>query len=136
MDIKETLQKGYDKVEEAVKNTVDNCKLEVKIAEKERDVKTLTKEIGEIVVAELEGGAVMSDVVMEKYAAIKCAKETIAELAKDKKVTKITCPVCGEKVPVENMYCGKCGAQVREEAVEEEVEAEEVEKESEGTTEE
>lgn len=122
MDIKETLQKGYDKVEEAVKNTVDNCKLEVKIAEKERDIKALTKEIGEIVVAELEGGAVMSDAVMEKYAAIKCAKEAIAELAKDKKVTKVTCPACGEKVPVENMYCGKCGVQVKEETVEETVE--------------
>ena len=134
MDIKEKLQKGYDKVEEAVKNTVDNCKLEVKITEKEREIKTLTKEIGEIVVAEIEGGTVLSAAVMEKYEAIRVAKEEIEALEGEKKTNKVICPGCGEKVSVEMNFCGKCGAAVKTE--EAEIETEEVVDEKETTTEE
>lgn len=136
MDLKEKLQKGYDKVEEAVKNTVDNCKIEVKITEKEREVKTLTKEIGEIVVAELEGGAVMSDAVMEKYAALKEAKMSIEILEGDKKTNKVICPSCGEKVAVEMNFCGKCGAAMKTEEEKSETTEDTVEETAETKTEE
>lgn len=99
----------------AMKNGVDNSKLDGKIAEQENKIKELTKEIGNLVILRLEAGDEMSPEIMERYAAIQGAQEKIAALEKERKVTKVVCPHCGAKTSMDMKYCGKCGAVMTEE---------------------
>jgi len=44
MDVTGTINAGMSKMARGMKNSVENCKLEGKIAEKQKLIKTLTKE--------------------------------------------------------------------------------------------
>lgn len=99
-----------------MKNGVDNCKLDGKIAEQQRKIKELIKEIGNLAVVRLEAGDEMSPEIMERYAAIEEAKEIISAIEKEKKVSSTVCPSCGTKTSIGMKYCGKCGANMMEES--------------------
>ena len=108
------LNAGVAKFTKNMKDGADNCKLDGKIAEQENKIQVLTKEIGNLTVLKLEAGEEMSPEIMERYFAIKEAKEMISEMEKEKKVSVIVCPSCGAKTSVGMKYCGACGKSLRE----------------------
>ncbi|MGN0377312.1 MAG: zinc-ribbon domain-containing protein [Suilimivivens sp.] len=101
---------------ESMKNGADNCKLDGKIAQQQKKIRELLKEIGNLAVVRLEAGDEMSPEIMERYSAIKEAKEKISELEKERKISSAVCPSCGAKTSVGMKYCGKCGANMMEES--------------------
>ena len=110
MDVTGTINASMSKMARGMKNSVENCKLDGKIAEKQKMIKVFTKEIGNLVLARLEAGDEMSPEIMERYEAIKSAKEEIAILQSEKKKSTIICPECGAKTVIEMNYCGACGS--------------------------
>ena len=100
---------GMTSMARGMKNGADNCKLEGKVAEQEKLIKNMTKEIGTLVLIQLEAGEQMSPGIMERFAIIQNAKAEIEQLGKERKVSKIVCPHCGEKTAVGMKYCGNCG---------------------------
>lgn len=110
------LNAGMVNFTQSMKNGANNCKLDGKIAEQQRKIKELTKEIGNLAVVRLEAGEEMSPDIMERYSAIKEAKEKISELEKERKISNTVCPSCGAKTSIGMKYCGKCGANMMEES--------------------
>lgn len=110
------LNAGMASFAQSMKNGTDNCKLDGQIAEQQRKIKGLVKEIGNLAVVRLEAGDEMSPEIMERYSAIKEAREKISELEKERKVSCAVCPSCGAKTSIDMKYCGKCGAKMVEEA--------------------
>lgn len=106
---------GMSGFAKAMKNGTDNCRLDGRIAEQQKKIKMLTKEIGNLALVRLEAGDEMCPEIMERYVAIKEAREAIAMLEKDRKVTKAVCPSCGAKTSADMQYCGKCGANMSDE---------------------
>ena len=98
----------------SMKDGVDNCKLDGKIAEQEKLIKELTKEIGNLAVMSLEAGAEMGPEIMERYTAIREAKEAILVLENERKRKTIVCPSCGAKTAVGMKFCGNCGVNLEE----------------------
>ena len=109
MDITGTINAGISKMVRSMRNGVDNCKMDGEIAEKHKLIKSLTREIGNLVLVRLEAGDEMSPEIMERYEAIKVAKEGILILESEKKKSTIICQECGSKTSVDMKYCGKCG---------------------------
>lgn len=105
---------GMNKAVKSMKNGVDNCKTDVRIAEQQKKIKDLTREIGNLALVRLEGGEEMSPEIMERYEAIKAAKEEINVLESGKKKTTIICQECGAKTSADMKYCGACGASLQE----------------------
>jgi len=103
-------QAGMSHVARGMKNGAENYKLNGKIAEQEKRIKQLTREIGNLTIVRLEAGDEMCPEIMERYQAIKEAKEVITELEQERKVTKAVCPCCGAKTSIDMKYCGQCGA--------------------------
>ena len=114
MSITGKLNAGMANLAKNMKNGVDNYKVDGKIAEQENKIKALEKEIGNLVLIRLEAGDEMSPEIMERYAAIKEAREVIAVLENEKVQTAVVCPICGAKTSLDMNYCGKCGANVKE----------------------
>lgn len=110
-----TINSGMSKFSRSMKNGVDNCKLNGKIAEQQKKIKVLTREIGNLTIVRLEAGDEMSPEIKERYEAIKAAKEEIATLTKERKVSTVVCKECGAKTSVDMNYCGKCGASLKTE---------------------
>lgn len=110
MDFTGTVNAGMAKFAKSMKNGVDNCKVEGKIAEQQKKIKILTREIGNLALVRLEAGDEMCPEIMERYSAIKEAKEMITTLEKEKKKTTIMCQECGAKTSVDMKYCGVCGS--------------------------
>ena len=110
------LNAGITSFVQNMKNGADNCKLDGQIAEQQRKIKELIKEIGNLAVVRLEAGDEMSPEIMERYTAVKEAKEKILELEKERKISSVACPNCGAKTSVGMRYCGKCGANMMEES--------------------
>ena len=108
------LNAGMTNLTKSMRNGVDNYKVDGKIAEQENRIKALSKEIGNLVLIRLEAGDEMSPEIMERYVAIKEAKEIITSLENEKVKTTVVCPNCGAKTSMEMNYCGKCGASVKE----------------------
>lgn len=115
MNFTGTINSGMSKLSRGMKNGVDNCKLNGKIAEQQKKIKMLTREIGNLTIVRLEAGDEMSPEIMERYEAIKAAKEEIAALTKERKVTTVVCKECGAKTSIDMNYCGKCGANLKAE---------------------
>lgn len=109
-----TVNAGMNKAVKGMKNGVDNCKTDVRIAEQQKKIKALTREIGNLALVRLEGGEEMGPEIMERYEAIKAAKEEINVLESGKKKTAIICQECGAKTSVDMKYCGACGASLQE----------------------
>jgi ribosomal protein L40E len=104
------LNAGMYGIAKSVKTGAGNSKLDGRIEEQQKKIKELTKEIGNLTLIRLEAGDVMSPDIMERFDAICQAKTEIETLEKEKVVTTIICPKCGEKTSVGMKYCGKCGA--------------------------
>ena len=104
---------GISSFAKSMRNGVDNCKLDGKIAEQQKRIKVLTKEIGNLAVVRLEAGDEMCPEIMERYSAIKEAREMISTLEKEKKRTTVVCKNCGAKTSIEMKYCGVCGASMK-----------------------
>lgn len=115
MDVRGTINAGISKMARGMKNSVDNCKIDGKIAEKQKMIKTLTREIGNLALVRLEAGDEMCLEIMERYEAIKEAKEAIEMLQSDKKKSTVTCNECGAKTSIEMKFCGVCGTCLHEE---------------------
>ena len=114
MNITGKLNAGMANFAKNMRNGVDNYKVDGKIAEQESKIKALRKEIGNLVLIRLEAGDEMSPEIMERYTAIKEAREVIAILENEKVQTTVVCPNCGSKTSMDMNYCGKCGANVKE----------------------
>lgn len=114
MSFTEKFNVEMSNIARSMRNGVDNCKIEGKIAEQQMKIKTLTKEIGNLAVIKLDEGDEMSPEIMERYEAIKEARKKIENLKTDKKYSKVECPVCGEKTSADMNYCGKCGAGLKD----------------------
>lgn len=114
MDFTGTVNAGMVKFAKSMKNGVDNCKVDGKIAEQQKRIKVLTREIGNLALVRLEAGDEMCPEIMERYSAIKEAKEMITTLEKEKKRTTIVCQECGAKTSVDMKYCGVCGSCLKE----------------------
>lgn len=85
MDITGTINAEMSKMARSMRNGIDNCKTDGKIAEKQKLIKSLTREIGNLALVRLEAGDEMSPEIMERYEAIKAAKEEISVLESEKK---------------------------------------------------
>lgn len=103
------LNAGMTNFAQSMKNGADNCKLDGKIVEQQKKIKELIREIGNLALVRLEAGDEMCPEIMERYIAIKEAKEQITELEKERKVSGTVCPECGIKTSVGMKYCGNCG---------------------------
>ena len=114
MNITGTVNAGMRKMADGMKNGVNNYKVDGKIAEQQKRIKILTKEIGNLALVRLEAGDEMFPEIMERYEAIKMAKEEIAVLNGEKKKTNVICQKCGTKTVIEMKYCGMCGAELQE----------------------
>jgi Zn finger protein HypA/HybF involved in hydrogenase expression len=114
MSITGKLNAGMADFAKSMKTGTANCRLDGKIAEQEKKIKTLTKEIGNLALVRLEEGDVMSPEIMERYSAIQKAREEIAGLEQEKSVSAAKCPRCGAKTSADMKYCGKCGAAMSE----------------------
>lgn len=110
MDFTGTVNAGMAKFARNMKNGIDNCKVDGKIAEQQKKIKVLTREIGNLALVRLEAGDEMCPEIMERYSAIKEAKEMITTFEKEKKKTTIMCQECGAKTSVDMKYCGVCGS--------------------------
>ena len=115
MNITGTVNAGMRKMAGNMKNGVNNCKVDGKIAEQQKRIKMLTKEIGNLALIRLEAGDEMSPEIMERYEAIKVAKEEISVLKSSKKKANVICQECGAKTSSEMKYCGVCGNCLQEE---------------------
>lgn len=114
MNVTGTINAGMAKAARCMKNGVDNCKTDGKIAEQKKIIKALTREIGNLALVRLEAGDEMCPEIMERYNAIKAAKEEIAVLEGGKKKSTVICQQCGEKTSVDMKYCGVCGTCLQE----------------------
>lgn len=114
MDFTGTVNAGMARFAKSMKDGVDNCKVDGKIAEQQKKIKELTREIGNLAVVRLEAGDEMCPEIMERYTAIKEAKETILTLKKEKRRTTVVCPNCGSKTSAGMKYCGVCGSGLEE----------------------
>jgi ribosomal protein S27AE len=106
------INSGMNNLAKSMKTGADNCKLDGKIAEQEKQIKKLSKEIGNLVIVRLDEGDKMSPDIMERYKAILEARKVIEELEGEKVSTEkyLICPKCGAKTTLGMRYCGKCGA--------------------------
>ena len=93
-----------------LKNAVTNCKLDGQIADEEKNIAALTREIGTLTVHKLDDGAEMAPEIMERYAAIQTARSSIKNSSAEKKADKAVCPKCGTKTMAGMRFCGSCGA--------------------------
>lgn len=114
MDVTGRMNAGMARAVKNMKNGVSNCKTDGKIAEQQKKIKALTKEIGNLALVRLEAGDEMSPEIMERYEAIKAAKDEITVLKSEKKKTTIICQECGAKTSVDMKYCGVCGTCLQE----------------------
>ena len=108
-----TLSAGMAGMKKGMQDSVDSCKLEGKISEQKKQIKRLTKEIGNLAIVRLEAGDEMCPEIMERFEAIKEAQAEIECLEKGRKIVKIVCPGCGAKTSAKMNYCGKCGTVLR-----------------------
>lgn len=122
-----TLSASVAGMKKGMQDGVDSCKLEGKIAEQQKKIKRLKKEIGNLVIVRLEAGDEMCPEIMERFQAILEAREEIESLEKGRKIVKIVCPSCGTKTSAKMNYCGKCGSALREAVAEAEEVTETVE---------
>ena len=110
------LSAGLAGTAQAMKNGKENFKLNGQIAEQEKLVKSLTEELGNLVLVQLDEGEEYTPAVMERYEAIKEARKIIETTKSEKKTAKIICPVCGAKTASGMNYCGVCGAKMTNES--------------------
>ena len=100
----------------SMKRSAANTKKDGKIADAEKSIATLTREIGNLTVLMLDGNKTVGPDIMERYDAILEARKAIEMAESEKVYTKTVCPVCGKKTAAGMKYCGCCGSLLVEEA--------------------
>ncbi len=103
----DVVQVAGKKVEEAYGAT----KIKLQIADKQGELRTLYRELGEIVYENAKKNDPDTDAVEDKIAEIEIALEGIAALKGEERELKnqVECPECGEGVDKEANFCPKCG---------------------------
>lgn len=122
MSIINDLNAGVNSAVKACKNGSENIKNKAKVSEQEKIIEKMTSEIGNLAVIELDNGKEFSPAIMERYNAIKTAREIIAEAKVEKTDGTKICPSCKKKTSSDMEYCGYCGTKLEatEETTEEE----------------
>lgn len=120
MNLMGSFNAGVNSAMKACKNGTETYKIKAAIAEQERIIEKMTKEIGNLVIIDLDNGAMLSPAVMERYEAIKASREIISEMKLEKtEVVKKVCSSCGKKSTGDMIYCGRCGTKLDIESEEE-----------------
>ena len=129
----------------AMSDVYEATKIRMAIAEKKGVLKTLHKELGEIVYKAYKAGDASAEAIEDKVAEIDGVAEEIAALNDQQmKIKKVkVCAGCGSQVPEDCNFCPKCGSEIAKDeaecacacADEESVEAEIVPEEEEATEE-
>lgn len=94
----------------SMKRSAANTRQDGKIAEAEKRIKTMTREIGNLTVLMLDGNRTVGPDIKERYLAIVEARKAIDSAEAEKIRTRLVCPVCGRKTAAGMRYCGHCGS--------------------------
>ena len=92
-----------------MKTANTNFKQNGKVAEAEKTISTMTREIGNLTVLMLDGNRSVGPDIKERYAAIVEARKVVDAAQAEKVVKHVTCPHCGHKTAAGMHYCGWCG---------------------------
>lgn len=106
----------------AMSEVYEATKLKMAISEKKGVLKTLYKEVGEIVYTSYKKGETAADDVEDKLSEIDAVVEEIEALKEQqRKIKKVkVCPGCGSQIPTDCNFCPKCGKETSPEEPEEE----------------
>ena len=122
---KKLAQLGQDTVN-SMQKTAEGVQLNSKIADEKKALEKLFAQIGESVFE--KAGDVIPEGLEDVFAAVKSAKESLADLEVQKQKltrTKPVCPSCGKEVAKGENYCSACGTELSSVWQEEEGTAEE-----------
>jgi len=108
----------------AMSDVYEVTRLKMSIAEKKGAVKTIFKEVGELVYNGYRKGETDNDEIEEKMLEIDSIMEEIESLKeKQMKIKKLrACPACGSQIPEGCNFCPKCGNDMGDAPAEEAVE--------------
>lgn len=93
----------------SMKATNRNFKLDGKVADAEKTISDMTREIGRLTVVMLDGNREVGPDIKERYMLIVEARKAIAAAEAGKVHSKVVCPHCGRKTTAGMHYCGWCG---------------------------
>lgn len=124
--IVETLNNTGKTVSEKTKQGSDIVKANIKISSEERALNDVYLEIGKTYY-EKNAENPCCDTMKELFGMVAEKKASIAALKQQIRTIKgvSVCEACGAENPVENEFCGKCGAKIEKPAPAEETPAEE-----------
>ena len=110
---------GMSSAANSVKTSMGNTRQDGKIAGLEKEISALTMEIGNLTLLRLDAGLGGNEPanrpILERYEAIRGAREAIETAEGAKQFKRIVCPHCGAKTSAGLIYCGKCGKRLDEE---------------------
>ena len=110
--MKNIMGKAYAGTARAVKDMKTanaNFRQDGKVANAEKTINAITREIGNLTVIMLDGNREVGPDIKERYMAIVEARRIIAEAEAGKVYTKTVCPHCGKRTTAGMHYCGWCG---------------------------
>ena len=116
-DLKKTITEAADVVTKKTGAFVSVQKLKGQIYTLERSIDKKYQELGAIIFEEYSNGDKVNDesaVVCEEISRVNANIADLREELASKHGCKV-CPVCEAEVPVEGMFCMKCGTQMPEE---------------------
>ena len=119
-DLKDRASDAAVVASKAMSGVYEATKIRMAIAEKKGVLKTLHKELGEIVYKAYKSGDASSEAIEDKVAEIDGVAEEIAALNDQQmKIKKVkVCTGCGSQVPVDFDFCPKCGKEIEKEEAE------------------
>lgn len=100
---------GFGYTMRGMKSASVNCKVDGEVCEKEKEIRELTAEIGNLAVKSLDKKQNLGPEILERYDAICAARAAILEAKKNRITSKVICPHCGAKTMAGMRYCGHCG---------------------------
>ena len=91
-------------------------RIKLQIADKQSAVRTLYRELGEIVYENAKKEEPDMDALEDKIAEIDLALDAIEELKASERKLKntVACPACGKDVDAEANFCPECGSGMKE----------------------
>ncbi len=124
----DNLNKGLTTINLKTSNFVESSKYKTAISNKEKEISSLMKYIGEIVYvnrSNFSWDMIENQIaeIEEKYASIEDLKNQIEQLEKKEQdilgsnstagnAAKLYCPMCGAPNHVESRFCEKCGSKL------------------------
>ena len=100
---------GTAKAVNGLRSANRNFRQDGKVADAEKTIADMTREIGRLTVVMLDGNHEVGPDIKERYMAIVEARKAIASAEAEKVRSKVVCPHCGRKTTVGMHYCGWCG---------------------------